>query len=160
MAQAPLTPAAIFLRLGITLVAFLWLVVHLSLVAAVPSLKCSGDTPDIWQLTFYMAPLTFVFSLLLLVSEPLKSVVQVLRWGCILLFVLCPLALLGALPIFSATTLGGAPICPGVSAYSNLVWQQGWGPVQLGLILMIAIQATRYWMMAGRQAEAARLGQN
>jgi len=160
MAQAPLSPASIFLRLGITLVAFLWLVFHLSFVAAVPSLKCSGDTPDIWQVTFFMAPITFVFALLLLVSQPLKSVVQVLRWGCVLILILCPLALFSTLPIFSATTLAGAPICPGVSAYSNLVWQQGWGPLQLGLIVIIAVQATRYWLMAGRQAEAARLGQN
>jgi len=160
MAQPSLSPASIFLRLGITLVAFLWLVFHLSFVAAVPGLKCSGDNPDIWQVTFYMAPITFVFALLLLVSEPLKSVVQMLRWGAILVLILCPLALFGTLPIFSATTLGGAPICPGVSAYSNLVWQQGWGPLQLGLTFIIAIQAARYWFMARRQAEATRLGQD
>ena len=158
MANNSLSPAQVFLRLGLRLVAYLLLFVHLAFVAAVPSLKCSGDNPDIWQLTFYLAPLTLVFALLLLASRPLKTVVQTLRWGCVPLVVLVPLALIGTLPTFSATTLGGAPICPGVSAYSNLVWQQGWGPVQLGLIAIIAIQATRYWLMAAKQAEAARFG--
>ncbi len=158
MAQASLSAASVFLRLGITLVAYLWLCFHLALVASVPSLKCSGDNPDIWQLTFYLAPITLVFALVLLASRPLKSVVQTLRWGCVPILILAPLALIGTLPIFSATTLASAPICPGVSAYSNLVWQQGWGPVQLSLIAIIAVQATRYWLMAAKQAESARLG--
>ena len=160
MAAPPLSPASVFLRMGVSLVAFLWIIFHLALVAAVPSLKCSGDVPDVWQLTFYIAPITFIFALSLLVSRPLKTVVQILRWGCIPFLILIPLALIGTLPIFSATTLGGASICPGVSAYSNLVWQQGWGPLQLGLIAIIAVQATRYWLMAANQAESTRLGMN
>lgn len=148
------------MRLGITLVAYFMLIFHLGMVALVPQAKCSGDNPDIWVVTFVLAPLSLTFALLLLASKPLKSVVQMLKWGCVPVLILAPLALIGTLPIFSSTTLGGAPICPGITGYSNLVWQQAWGPLQLGVIAIIAIQATRYWLMASKQAAAARLGQS
>lgn len=158
MADVELAPASIFLRLGTTLVAYMMLIAHLLMVALVPQAKCSGDAPDIWVVTLVTALLALTFALVLLASRPLKSVVQMLRWGCVPVLILAPLALIGALPIFSSTTLGGAPICPGISAYSNLVWQQAWGPLQLGVIAIIVIQTTRYWLMAANQAEAARLG--
>jgi len=154
-----LSAAAVFLRLGLTMVAYMVIFSHLLMLALVPQTKCTGgDGADIWVAVFALSPLTFIFTLLLLSARPLHSVVQILKWGCLPLVILVPLALIGTLPIFSSTTLGGAPICPGISAYSNLVFQQAWGPLQLGLIALIAIQATRFWMMAGEQAESERLG--
>jgi len=64
MADAPLSPASIFMRLGLTLVAYLMLIFHLGMVALVPQAKCSGDNPDIWVVTFVFAPLALVFALL------------------------------------------------------------------------------------------------
>ncbi len=153
-----LAPASIFLRLGITLVAYMVLIFHLMLVALVPKLKCNGDEPAIWVVTFFTAVIAFIFALSLLASHPLKSVVPMLKWGCLPVVGLLPFSLFGVLPVFGASTLGGAPICPGISAYSNLVWQQAWAPLQMGLLLIIAVQAIRYWYMAREQAEATRLG--
>ena len=155
---APLSPASVFLRLGITLVAYMVLVAHLLMLAIVPQTKCTGEGTEIWVAIFAMSPLTFIFALLLLASRPLKSVVQMLKWGCVFIVLLLPFALIATLPIFGSTTLGNAPICPGISAYSNLVWQQAWAPLQMGLIVLIGVQAARYWYMAHKQAEAARLG--
>ena len=156
--DAQLAPASIFLRLGITLVAYMVLVFHLMLLALVPQLKCNGDEPAIWVLTFFTAAIAFIFALCLLASRPLKSIVQMLRWGCLPIVALWPFALIAVLPVFGGSTLGGAPICPGISAYSNLVWQQAWAPLQMGLLLIIAVQAGRYWYMAREQAAAARMG--
>lgn len=153
-----LAPASVFLRLGTTLVAYMVLIFHLLLVALVSQLKCNGDEPPIWVLTFFTAVIAFVFALALLVSRPLKSVVPMLKWGCLPVVALLPFALIAVLPVFGGSTLGGAPICPGISAYSNLVWQQAWAPLQMGLLLIIAVQAVRYWYMAREQADAARMG--
>ena len=102
MSDQPLSPAAVFLRLGTTLVAFMVLITHLLMLAIVPQTKCTGgDGADIWMAVFALSPLTFVFALLLLVSRPLKSVVPMLKWGCLPMVLLLPLALFGTLPIFS-----------------------------------------------------------
>lgn len=153
-----LAPASIFLRLGVTLVAYMVLFFHLLLLGLVPQLKCNGDEPAIWVVTFFTAVVAFIFALSLLASRPLKTVVQTLKWGCVPLVLLLPFALLAVLPIFGSTTLGSASICPGISAYSNLVWQQAWAPLQMGLLLIIAVQVARYWYMAREQAEATRMG--
>ncbi len=152
-----IAPASIFLRLGVTLVAFMTLFCHLLFLALVPQLKCNGDEPPIWVVTFLTAFIAFVAALSLLAARPLKSVVQALKWGCIPLLILMPFGLFGVLPVFGASTLGGAPICPGISAHSNLVWQQAWAPLQMGLLVIIAIQVARYRYMAREQAEAARI---
>jgi len=153
-----LAPASIFLRLGVTLVAFMTLFCHLLFLALLPQLKCNGDEPPIWVVTFVTAFIAFVSALSLLASRPLKSIVQMLKFGCVPLVILLPFGLFAVLPIFGASTLGGAPICPGISAYSNLVWQQAWAPLQMGLLVIIAVQVVRYWYMAREQAEATRLG--
>lgn len=153
-----LAPASIFLRLGVTLVAFMALFCHLLFLALVTQLKCNGDEPPIWVVTFVTAIIAFISALSLLASRPLKTVVQTLRWGCIPLLIMLPFGLFAVLPIFGASFLGGAPICPGISAHSNLVWQHAWAPLQMGLLVIIAVQVVRYWYMAREQAEATRLG--
>jgi hypothetical protein len=148
--------AEVFLRLGCTLVAFMVLIGHLLWLSILPRIDCSTDGASLWFALFGLAPLTFVLALLLLTSRPLTSVVSMLKWGCLPVGLLVPMALLGTLPTFSATTLGGAPICPDISAQALPVWQQVWGPVQLGLIALIAIQTLRYWMMANQAEKVVR----
>ncbi len=152
----PLAPASVFLRLGITLVAFMVLIFHLLLTALVAQLKCNGDDPGIWVLTFFSATIAFFFALTLLAARPLQSVVQTLKWGCLPVVGLLPFSLIAVLPILGASTLGGEPICSGTSAYANLLWQRAWAPVQVGLMLLIAVQAARFWSMARVSAQPGR----
>ena len=151
--------AEALLRPAVSLVAFLTLFVHLALLAASPRLLCNGSEPEVWVLLFALTPVTLICALLLLFSERVPAVVPYLRWGCVPVALLWPLALFATMPVLSATSLGGAPICSD-GAYSSLVWQQSWAPLQLGLLLIIAVQTWRYWRMAGDQATAARVAAN
>ena len=151
--------ADIFLRLGITLVAFMVIIGHLLWLAILPQIDCATDGAELWSALFWMSPLTLAVALLLLVSRKLPSIVQSLKFGCVPIALLLPLALYGILPTLGASTIGGQPICAEVAGYSSLLWERSWAPAQLFLVLVITVQTWRYWRMAGKQAEAKRLGQ-
>ncbi|MEM7220544.1 MAG: hypothetical protein AAF515_19440 [Pseudomonadota bacterium] len=151
--------ADIFLRLGVTLVAFMVIIGHLLWLSILPQIDCSADGSELWRALFWMAPLTLTFALLLLVSRKLPSIVQSIKFACVPVALLLPLALYGILPTLSASSIGGQPICAEVAGYTSLLWERSWAPAQLFLVFVIAVQVWRYWRMAAKQAEAKRLGQ-
>jgi len=143
--------ANVFLRLGCTLVGFMVVFGHLLWLWILPQIDCAVDGHAFWYALFWMSIPTLIFAALLLASRPLTSVVGGLKWLCIPVIGLLPLALLGVWPTLQATTFGGAAICPHPDNYNpSMTWQIMWGPLQLIVLSAIGVQAIRYWRMAAK----------
>lgn len=146
--------ANVFLRLGCTLVAFMVLFGHLLWISILPKIDCATDGHALWFALFWMSIPTLIFTALLLASKPLTAVTSGLKWLCIPVILLLPLALLGVWPTLQDTTFGGAPICEHPANFnSSMTWQVWWAPLQFVVLTAICIQTVRYWRMAAESTD-------
>ena len=132
--------AETLLRLGCALVAWMVVLAHLVWLLALRNVGCDADGDNLWRLLFGFAAFTIGFAFLLPVSRKLREVHDILRWLAVPTGLLLLLALFPVWQAFSASTLGGAPICTEQAA-----WHLWWAPVQLLAMSALGWNLWRVW---------------
>ena len=120
--------ASLFLRLGCTLVGFMVLFGHLLWLSILPRIDCATSGHELWSALMLMAAPSLFFAALLLASRPITAVTGGLKWLCVPLLLMVPLALIGLWPTLQTTTFGGSPICPDpANSAPAALWETLWG---------------------------------
>ncbi len=131
--------------LGFFLVGF----AHCLLLAVIPRMECAKPDNDPY---FASLALGVPLALLSVVASAGLRFRSLLRWFSLPLGVLVPLAVRAVLPFLEEAALSGMHLCSasrGWAAASEVTgWHRAWAPVQLALLLLLSVQAVRYWLPA------------
>ena len=131
--------AEVFLRLGVSLVGWMVIFAYLLWLLVLPQVPCSPGEPSLWAVLLGATPVVALFALLLPSSRRLPGVHDVLRYAALPTLLLAALGLRIAGTALLDNTLGDARVCGLASQF----WSSAWAPIQLGMLLFIALQAWR-----------------
>ena len=132
--------AEVFLRLGVSLVA--WMVVYAYVVwlAALNSIGCGPDGDELHRLMLGFAPFAAGAAFLLGAANRIDGMQGLLRWLGAPLAVLVPLALLSIWTVFVRSNVSAYSIC---ADHSGGGWHSLWAPLQLLTVVIIAYRVLR-----------------
>ncbi len=123
----------IILRVGCSLVAWLFAVGHGLLLLTIPRMPCGDGEGDPFLTLGILAGITLGFSALLPVAMKVPGVASSLRWLFVPLLLLAPFAAFQVVPYLMSSTFGAAPLCEAAAFASG--WESFWAPLQLAVLL-------------------------
>ncbi|NIL95487.1 MAG: hypothetical protein GTO71_13895 [Woeseiaceae bacterium] len=132
--------AEVFLRLGITLVAWMMLFTYALWLAAAHVVECGPDGDELYRLLLGLAPFTVAFAFAIRVTRPFADIHSMLRWLGAPLGLLLLLGLRTIWSVLSQVNIGAVALC---GADEPALWQQAWAPLQLATVFAVAILVFR-----------------
>ena len=141
--------AELVLRIGVTFVSWVMLYMHLLMMLVVRLAQCPGGDVSPWQVTLMTGAMAFGSSFALLYGHGVRGMRDVFRYFALPLLVLVPWSLWLSLPYLTGTTFGTLGVCEvrlaEISGAGAVGWQRVWAPVQLIVLLAIAVNGWRVW---------------
>lgn len=144
---AIMTFAEVVLRIGVTFVAWLMLYMHLIMLTVVRFAQC----PEVsaWRVSMFSGVLALGAAFALHYGHGVRGLSSVFRYFALPLALLVPWAAWIILPYLTGTSFGATHPCDVLlAAQTGLVatgWQRAWAPVQLAVLLAIAVSGWRAW---------------
>lgn len=141
--------AELILRIGVTFVSWMMIYMHLVMMLVVRIGQCPGGDVSPWQVTMVTGILAFGSSFTALYGHGVSGMKDVFRYFTLPLIVLLPWAMWLSLPYLTETTFGALHVCDVRLAQASGMtvpgWQRIWAPLQLAVLLTIAINGWRAW---------------
>jgi len=123
----------IILRVGCTLVAWLFAVGHGVLLLTISRMPCGDGQNDPFLTLMILGGIALGLSALLPVAKKVPGVAETLRWLFVPLLVLVPFAVAQVVPYLMSSTFEAAPLCEATTMARG--WERLWAPLQLAALL-------------------------
>lgn len=132
----------VFLRLGLSLVAWILLLTYFIWLGVAGRVGCGPDGDELHRLVLGMAPFALCGAFLLRATRPLTDVHAILRWGAVPLALLLPPAAIAVWRVTVTVWIAKEGIC---GPDSVTLWEQAWPVVQLSVIAIIVLLVALNW---------------
>lgn len=141
--------AELILRLGVTFVAWMMIYMHLVLLLSVRAAPCSPTDFTAWKVSLFTGLLALGAAFSVTYAHAVPGMARTFRYFSLPMLILLPWAAWITLPYLSATTLGSLDLCAVTMSSDSSTpingWQRAWAPVQLGVLVALAVGGWRAW---------------
>lgn len=149
--------AEVILRVGVTLVSWMMIYMHLVMMLILRVAQCPGGDTSPWKVTLITGVLAAGSSFAALYGHGARGMGEVFRYFALPLLVLVPWAAWLTLPYLTGATFGTLGMCDvrlgEVSGSAVAGWQRGWAPLQLVVFAALAANGVRAWRQQDRAHE-------